>query len=264
MPEPSDLLNIFLGFVIFLALAAWIGLIILLPSSKYTVPIMMYHHVSNQDYGTDSVTPENFRMQMEYLKKKRYRVVSIEELIEKMAKGERLPKKTVALALDDGYRDNYINALPILKEFRYPAMFFIAPGSLAINGYMSWDQIKEIKSLGFTFGSHGMHQAYLPGLSGEKLKYEIFESKRVLEKELGTTVDYLAYPVGGFTEEVKALVKAAGYKAAFTTNRGQDRFNRDLYAINRVRFSNADNTPLILWVKLSGYNNRFRKAKNPA
>ena len=264
MLQPSTLLNIFLGFVIFLALASWIGLVILLPASKYTVPIMMYHHISEKDFGPDSVTPENFRWHMEYLKKKRYRVIGVEELVEKMARGERIPKKTVALAFDDGYRDNYTYAFPILKEFQYPAIFFVAPGSLAVNGFMSWDQIREIKSAGFTFGSHGMNQIYLPSLSSEKLRQEIFESKRALEKELGVKVDYFAYPVGGFTDEVKTLAKQAGYKAAFSTNRGQDRFNRDLYAINRVRFSNADNTTLILWMKLSGYNNRFRKPKSPA
>ena len=59
------------------------------------------------------------------------------------------------------------------------------------------------------------------------------------------------------------MVKQAGYDSACTTNRGDDRFNRDIYELKRVRFSDQDDRIDYLWMKLSGFYNLFRKAKNP-
>jgi peptidoglycan/xylan/chitin deacetylase (PgdA/CDA1 family) len=221
------LLGTFIGAAV-ISSSVLAGLSIFLFSGKYTVPVMMYHHVSSQSAGADSVSPENFRRHLEYLKKHHYHVLRLGELVEKIESGQPLPKRSVVLAFDDGYEDNYKAAFPILKEFQFPAIFFIPPKDVGTQGYMTWKQIKEMKAAGFDFGSHGMTQAYLPDLSANQLKYEIIESKRVLEKQLKTRIDYIAYPVGGFNEEVVALVKTTGYKAGLTTNRGYDRYDRDL------------------------------------
>ena len=92
---------------------------------------------------------------------------------------------------------------------------------------------------------------------------EIVDSKRRLEEEIGVRVAHFAYPTGGFDEEIKEMVKQAGYDSACTTNRGYDRFNRDLYELKRVRFSDQDNRVDYLWMKLTGFYNLFRQAKNP-
>lgn len=232
-------------------------------SSKYTVPIMMYHHVNNREFEAEDITPENFRKQMNFLKKYRYNVISLDELVNAVRFGRSLPRNSVAIAFDDGNEDNYTEAFPILKEFGFPATFFISPAFTTQKGFMNWGQLRELKDAGFSFGSHGMTQAYLPSQPPEILKYELFESKRILEKELGVKIDLLAYPVGGFNDQVKALAQQAGYKAAVTTNRGYDRFDKDLFEINRIRFNNKDNRDIILMVKLSGYYNRFRDLKKP-
>lgn len=262
------ILQIFLGSLagvfVLVTFILCVGLSIFYFSGKYTVPIMMYHHVTNEEFEAEDVTPENFRRQMNFLKTHHYHVISMDQLVNEITSGKPLPPKSVVIAFDDGNQDNYTNALPILKEFRFPVIFFISPGFFSRTGFMDWKEIKELQAQEFfSFGSHGMTQAYLPGLSEDKLEYEILESKKILEKGLGVKIDYIAYPVGGFNNAIKALVEKAGYKAAVTTNRGYDRFDKDLYEINRIRFSNADHHDIILIAKLSGYYNRFRNLKSP-
>jgi len=63
--------------------------------------------------------------------------------------------------------------------------------------------------------------------------------------------------------DYKQIVEEAGYKGAAATNRGYDRFNKDAYELNRIRFSDKDDRNDYLWIKLSGYYNLFRAAKKP-
>jgi len=112
-------------------------------------------------------------------------------------------------------------------------------------------------------GSHTRHHAYLPELSRKEQEDEIKKSKWKLERNLGKRIEYFSYPIGGFSELIKKLVKEAGYKGACATNRGYDRLNKDVFELNRVRFSDNDNRDDILWIKLSGYYNLFREARKP-
>jgi len=84
----------------------------------------------------------------------------------------------------------------------------------------------------------------------------------MIEQSAGIPVLYFSYPIGVFTQQIKDLVKEAGYKAAVTTNRGKDYSNtRDLYELHRVSVRNGD-LSWSFWGKLSGYYNFFRKAKD--
>ena len=114
-----------------------------------------------------------------------------------------------------------------------------------------------------TIGSHTKTHAYLPDLTPEQWRDEIFASKETLEKHLQRPVLDFSYPVGGFNREIKKLVQEAGYTSAVSTNRGYDRYNRDVFELNRVAANNDDNFGAIRWAKFSGYYNLFREPKSP-
>jgi len=116
---------------------------------------------------------------------------------------------------------------------------------------------------GFSFGGHTRHNMYLPGITDPvQLVDEIAGCKTEIEENLGQTIDYYCYPTGGFTAQVKRIVRESGYKGACTTNRGTARFNTDVYELKRVKVTNADMTrPLSFRAKLSGYYNLFRSTK---
>ncbi len=235
--------------------------------ANYIVPVMMYHHVlPSASRRADSVSPERFEMHMSFLRKGDYNVIGLDQLVAGLSSGRRFPFKTVAVTFDDGYQDNIDHALPVLRKHRIPAAFFVSPfkfGRVEEFAFMDWPQIKALQREGMIIGSHGLEQRYLPEITEREQETEIFDSKRLLEAELAQRIDFYAYPVGGFTDRVKAKIKAAGYLGAFTTNRGTDRFNRDVYEINRIRFSDRDDSEFILWAKLTGFYNLFREMKDP-
>ncbi len=233
-------------------------------SDKYAVPIMMYHsvHVADDSSG-NSVSPENFEWQMRYLHENGYTVISLQKLVDLIRTQAPLDERYVVITFDDGFEDNYTHAFPVLKQYGFPAVVFSSTSTLGQEGWLKWYQIFEMQKEGVTIGSHTVTQAYLPDLEGAALRREIMGSKRALEANLGVPVKYMSYPTGGFSDEIKELVREAGYEAACTTNRGYDRLNRDVYELNRIKFGNKDINAMTMRAKLSGYYNAFRALKAP-
>ncbi len=247
------LVTIFVAAVIF---AIWL-------QGQYVVPILMYHHVKpNSIKDLNTVSPENFKRQMKFLSKYGYKVLSLDEYMAIKKSGGKFAHNSVVITFDDGYEDNYIYAYPVLKKFNFSATEFVISDLVGRKNLLNWDQIKEMQRNGIIIGSHTRRHRYLPNTIEEELKDEIMGSKRVIEKELRQKVDYIAYPTGGFTEEAKELARAAGYIAGFTTNRGYDKTNTDLYELKRIRMNNYDHW-LVLLAKYSGYYNVFRQIKKP-
>lgn len=234
-------------------------------SENWVQPIIMYHNVAVlDDPKLNDVTPETFRNEMFFLVKEHYTVHTLDDFLEARNKQEQLPNRSVIITFDDGFEGVYQYAFPILKEFNLPAIVFIPSDFINKEGYLTLNQIKEMQDSGLiSFGSHTVSHSYLPELSADRQEWEIKESKHRLEAILGKEVNYLAYPSGGFTENIKDILKANGYKVAVTTNRGYDRTGQDLFELKRVSMRNNDAQWYKLWAKYSGYYNIFRQSRSP-
>jgi peptidoglycan/xylan/chitin deacetylase (PgdA/CDA1 family) len=232
---------------------------------RYVVPILTYHHVGipSGKWRLNTVSEKSFEYQMAFMKRHGFQVIGFDDLVEGIKKGHQFSHNSVVLQFDDGYEDNYKYAFPILKKYGFPAMVFLISDKIGTPDFLTWDQVKEMGKYNFIAGAHTRHHVYLPRTSAIQGQDEIAGSKKVIEDHLGHSINYFAYPSGGFTEEVKRFVKEAGYKAAVTTNRGKDRFNVDLYELKRIHMNNTDGqySGLILWIKLSGYYNLYRHFK---
>lgn len=191
--------------------------------------ILMYHSVGkNRVFFT--VRPEEFERQMEYLQKHGYSVISLSSLIERLGRGDRSLEKCVVVTFDDGYRDNYENAYPILKKYGFPATIFVATGfvgQLMDNAYheplrmLSWDELKEMTGSGIIdIEPHTVHHKKLTELSLEVAMEEIQESKKEIEEKLGKKCVSFAYPHGSSSADVQELARGAGFLAAVTTEEG--------------------------------------------
>lgn len=233
-------------------------------SPRYTVPILMYHRFGSQESSL-FVSPQNFARQMKYLKDKNYVVLSLDELVEGIKKNRKFAHKTVVLTIDDGYKDNYIYAYPILKQYDFPATIFIITNFIDNKkDFMSWDEIRAMSKHGISFGGHTKNEVYLPSIKKKEILWdETAGCKKLIESKINKPVDYFCYSTGGFTEEIKQVLKKAGYKGACTTNRGFVELNKDVYELKRVKITNSDTTkPFSFWAKLSGYYNLFRSRKS--
>jgi peptidoglycan/xylan/chitin deacetylase (PgdA/CDA1 family) len=232
-------------------------------SPRYVVPILMYHRFGYEK-NTLFVTPENFTRQMAYLNNKGYDVISLDELVEGIKNNRRFKHKTVVITIDDGYKDNYNYAYPILKKYDFPATIFIITNSIGRKkDFMSWGEIRAMSGDNISFGGHTRNHIYLPSVEKKEILWnETTGCKRRIEAELRTPADYFCYPFGGFTEEIKTILKESGYKGACTTNRGLVELNKDVYELKRVKVTNSDMTkPFNFWAKLSGYYNLFRSRR---
>ena len=253
--------------VLFIVVLIGLGIFFFWLPRHHVVPILMYHHVDYEHVdrlpSSNTISPEKFEWQMQYLKDHHFHVISVDQLIQGLKGRKRLPPKAVVITLDDGYEDNYTYTFPILKKYGYPAMIFLPSDLMNTKGFLTWDQIKEMMAHHIEMGSHTRTHVYLPDpIMAEKVWDEIVMSKKILEQHLSVPIKYFCYPSGGFSKEIEDLIAKAGYEAAFTTNRGCNRFNKDLFALKRLRVGNADR-PDSLWMKLSGYYNLFRRARNP-
>jgi len=230
-------------------------------SPRYTVPILAYHDFNHR--GGIAITPENFERQMHYLKENGYNAISLDKLVEGIRKRENFVHNTVVITMDDGYKDNFTYAYPVLKKYGFPAMIFLIANKIgADENFLNWDETKEMHKNNISFGGHTKNHVSLSTIKEKDTLWdEISGCKEIIESHIGKRIDYFCYPFGSFTEEVKKLVRQAGYKGACATNLGHDKLNRaDVYELNRVSLRNRDNS-FSLWAKLSGYYNLFRRRK---
>jgi len=186
------------------------------------VPILVYHRISNYLFkNVLFVRPQVFREQMEYLRQNNYHVISYAQFYDAFINDTKLPDKPVVLTFDDGNKDLFNNAYPILHEYNYPAMFFVYTKSIDhLGGTMNWGMLREMLQNGMEIGSHTVNHSKLTQLKLERVHYELLESKKVLENNLFTTVNHFAYPYGLFNTSTEQAVSAAGYLSAAAVTGG--------------------------------------------
>lgn len=122
------------------------------------------------------------------------------------------------ISFDDGDITNYTKAYPILNQLGLKAYFFILAGCVGSEGYMNWEQIKELSNAGMIIGSHGMTHRILTSLNEKELDYELKDSKKILEDKLKIEINYFSVPKGHYNKHIIDKIMACGYKAVFTSN----------------------------------------------
>lgn len=244
------------------------------------VRILMYHAVSDQDeplspYFVTNTKPSVFRAQMRFLAEKGYRVIDLETALD----GQTPQEKCVVITFDDGFRDFYTHAFPILREFGFTATMFVPTGLISrfprlsdergIKGEgsirrsfkgrecMTWDEIRTLSDQGISFGSHTVTHPKLYGLEWLRIEEELVESKRSLESELNKPITTFAYPFAypqadsQFTEKFESLLQQTGYRCNVTTRIGRAETCDDPFSLPRLPMNSFDDDAL-LQAKLAG------------
>ena len=227
--------------------------------NKYVVPILMYHSVNPQSDPLIKrliLTPQAFERQMRFLKEHKYNVLTLESVVRLIKDKKKIPPGTVAITFDDGYRDSYTYAFPILKKYDLPATMFIIVREVERpqGDRLSWAEVKEMQESGIiSFGSHAIGPDPLIKIESEEgLKIQILGSKRILEEKLGRKVNIFSYPEGMFDDRIRQLVIEAGYLAAVATKAKGYAYG-DIFALKRLRISEKDSNSLIFAVRISGF-----------
>lgn len=160
--------------------------------TRSQVAILMYHRVSlkKDDWSYESLSPQAFESQMEYFCRE-YEILSLDDLAQYILQGKNLPHKAVVITFDDGYRDNYLYAYPILKKHHIPATIFITTGHIGTGKLFWWDKV-----------SYAIQHTEIEKLNLEELGSYLLQSAHDKSKVCSTIIERLKK----LPEERKALL----------------------------------------------------------
>lgn len=216
------------------------------------IPVLNYHKVDAYHHAL-SIPPDEFEEQIKYLYDSGYHSISPDQLTAYLKEGSPLPEKPILITFDDGYADNYNNAYPILKKYGFNATIFIVTNLVGHDRrFVTWEQVKEMQSNGFTFGSHTANHIPLSQLPAEQVEIELIQSRDEITRQIGVTPRYFAYPTGAYNMQIEEVVRKAGYTAAFTIRYGQVSPESDLYALERIPIFKGQRTFRSFFIRLNG------------
>jgi peptidoglycan/xylan/chitin deacetylase (PgdA/CDA1 family) len=154
-----------------------------------------------------------------------------------------LPKNAVVITIDDGWRSTYTEAFPELQKRKFPFTVFIYPNIIGkTSNALTWEQIRTMAKAGVDIQSHALTHPFLTrrrhrSMSDDAyavwLRRELAESRRVLEKNSGKKVQFLAYPYGDYDDRVAEAAADAGYTAALTCDFGRVKKGSDPLKMKR-------------------------------
>jgi peptidoglycan/xylan/chitin deacetylase (PgdA/CDA1 family) len=185
-------------------------------------------------------------------------VVPLRDLVEKLGAGRSVGRE-LAITFDDGYRDNFENAAPVLEQLSLPATFFVVTQWIDTDivpfwdeqrgvrhPWMTWADARALHRRGFEIGVHTRTHADLGKVSGGDAREEIFGARLDLERQLGAPATSFAYPYGrrdNFTEANRELVRAAGFHCCCSAFGGINLRGTDPFHLRRIPISEGYASP---------------------
>ena len=192
---------------------------------------IMYHRFNENKYPSTNIKMEIFKKHMEIIIDKKYNFLNPEDFDKNFFKVKK--NKKILITIDDGFSSFYENAWPYLKEKKIPFILFISTESIGKNGYMSWEQIKEIEKESFAFiGNHSHSHEYLLEFGIDEFKNDILKSIEIFKKNLGYNPIYFSYPFGEFSLEQTSFIKEH-FKYGFGQHSGVIDVNKNPYELPR-------------------------------
>jgi len=230
--------------------------------------ILMYHSISDgfqnvHPYYLTVTSPAVFAEQMRFLHENGCHVIDLMTLVENLNTGKEPAPGSVVLTFDDGLHDFYTHAFPLLQEYGFPATVFLTTGpidqSASFMGCrcLAWDEVRELKKYGVSFGSHTHSHPVLNQIAERELLFEIARSKERIESETGDSVDAFSYPYAfpehdrAHKQKLDAILSMNGYKCCVTTRIGTTSRKDDIFCLKRLPVNSMDDR-LLLKAKIDG------------
>jgi peptidoglycan/xylan/chitin deacetylase (PgdA/CDA1 family) len=214
------------------------------------VPILLYHSVSDSasaSFAPWTVPPRTFQWQMRYLRSAQFTPLTVSEYATIVRNGGwALPRLPVVITFDDGFRDFYDSAAPVLTELGFQATLYVVTGCiggtsrwLASEGegdrsMLTWTQVRDLSANGIELGAHTVHHPQLDVVKPASAWQELTHSKADLEDAIGRSVSSFAYPHGYYDKRVRSMVGDAGYASACGVKHVMSGTADDLLALGRI------------------------------
>jgi len=211
------------------------------------VPILTYHHIQPQADAVSkkqtSLNVDNgtFDQQMSYLTSKGYTSIWAIDLINALKNHSQLPANPVMVTMDDGYADNDVYGLSVLKKYNIKANLMLSTGLVGSNPDMlSWSQVQDMKNSGlYYFTNHTWSHYAITNGPQSKIDSEIDTAATQIKQYLGQDVNIFTYPYGAINDNAAQTLQRKGYVGGFSTIPGQYQCDSFIMTLHRSHIGNA-------------------------
>ena len=232
----------------------------------------MYHRFEENKYPSTNIKLNDFKEHLKIIEEKNINFINPKNF-EHDLKNNKSQRK-VLLTIDDGFSSFYKNAWPILKEKKIPFILFVSTREIGKNGYMTWEQIKEIsKNNLVTIGNHSHSHDYLIDWDDNKIKSDLEQSIKIFKKELGYSPIVFSYPFGEYSLNLKKIVSDLNFEFAFGQHSGVIDPTKDFLELPRFplnekygelkRFNSILNTLPFPYKSITPKNRYIKENNNP-
>lgn len=205
------------------------------------VPILMYHVIASAPTSAQFpelfVDPKTFTAQTEWLARRGYSAVTLNQVYDAWLKGGKLPPKPIVLTFDDGYRGDYVFARRTLRDLHWPGNLNLLVGNLGEE--LSDRMVERLIDDGWELDAHTISHLDLTTMKGSRLRREVAGSRQILRHRFKQPVNFFCYPAGKYNRATIRAVRRAGYLGATTELPGEASRGR-MYELHRIRVEGSD------------------------
>ena len=192
---------------------------------------LMYHRFNENKYPSTNIRMNIFKDQMQIIKDLNYNFSDPNLFITQFDKPKK--KKEILITIDDGFKSFYTEAWPYLKKNKIPFILFISTEPIGKNGYMNWDEIKEIEKMNFAMiGHHSHSHEYLIDMNNSDFVKDIETATKIFKDELGYVPEIFSYPFGEYSQYMKEYI-SKNFKISFGQHSGVIDVNKDKFELPR-------------------------------
>ena len=192
---------------------------------------LMYHRFDEKKYPSTNIQMNIFKEQIKIIKSLNYNFYDPGDF----EKNFQIPKneKKILITIDDAFSSFYESAWPYLKNNQIPFILFVSTEAIGKNGYMNWQQIKEIeKEPNVYIGNHSHSHDYLVNLKKEDFVDDINKANKILINNLGYNPIFFSYPFGEYSEYIKKYI-SKNFQFSFGQHSGVIDINKDPHELPR-------------------------------
>ena len=192
---------------------------------------LMYHRFDENKYPSTNIKMNVFKQQIEIIRNLKYNFYNPQDL-EKNFSISKIEKK-ILITIDDAFTSFYEIAWPYLKEENIPFILFVSTESVGRNGYMTWNQIKEIEKESIVYiGNHSHSHSHLVDLKNEDFINDINTASLIFNEKLGYNPIFFSYPFGEYSALIKKYI-LKNFKFSFGQHSGVIDINKNRHELPR-------------------------------
>ena len=236
------------------------------------VTSLMYHRFDENKYPSTNIKNEIFIEHLKEINNSEIEFITFEKFEEIIKTG--IKKNYLLLTIDDAFKSFYLNAWPILKNKKIPFILFVSTEAIGKNGYMTWEQIREVTSSNLvTIGNHSHTHEYLIDWKDSEIKSDLETSIKIFKEELGYSPEIFSYPFGEYSSNLKKIVSDFNFKFAFGQHSGVIDPTKDFLELPRFpinekygeikRFKSILKTLPFPYENITPENRYLKKDENP-